>query len=133
MSWNRVNLPYIPVYVLLLTLFYSSLALQYVAFFLFFAFYLTDNKRFKNNSFFWFPFLFFFIAIISWLYNLYYNNTDYYAIIFWFIAYMPNFILVWLIITYSDRINFIKVYNFYKTIVYIQVFLLIYSVIKYEK
>jgi hypothetical protein len=128
----KIHTAYLPIYLLVCSLFVGNFIFQYAALAIFFLFYLTRGVVVKNNIFLFIPLVIFFIAFISYLYNMLTGLADKYAIIFWFFSYAPPFVLMWLILWYRAELDFHRVYGFYKKLVYLQTLLLIVSAVRHK-
>jgi hypothetical protein len=118
---------------LIISLFFSGFIPQYAALIFLFVYFLINPKIFlRYNAFFFLPLLFILIAFISYLYNLFSGHADIYSFVFWLFSYFPPFLLAWLILAFNSHIDFYKTYSFYKKLVYIQSFFLIFTAIKYR-
>lgn len=130
----KLYFSYIPFYLLILSSFQASIIIQYAALAILVFFFLFKNRPvIKKNIFFSFSVLIVCFAFLSYLYNFVAGNADRYTIIFWLFSYLPPFVLIWLTISYSRQVDFYNIYHFYKLLVYLQSFLLIFSTFKYHK
>ncbi len=128
----KIKREHLPIYILIVSVFFNNFIIQYAALAVVLLIFFLDKPKFKNDIFFNLSLLLIFAAFISYFYNLYKGNADAYSIIFWLFSYFPPFVLIWYIIQYRERVNFIDIYTFYKRIVYFQSFLLILSAIKHH-
>ncbi|MFH1004541.1 MAG: hypothetical protein V1781_03470 [Bacteroidota bacterium] len=130
----KIPTSHLPFYLLILSLFQKSFIIQYIVLLLFILFFLFTKKPvIKKNIFFSLPLLIIAIAFISYLYNWCLGNADGYTFFFWLFSYLPPFILIWITIAFSGKVNFFSIYKFYKILVYIQSVLLIFSTIQYDR
>jgi len=119
-----------PIYMLVISVFFNNFIIQYAVLGIFFVFFLIRKPVIKNNVFFALSIALIAVAFISYVYNLYNKNADVYSILFWLFSYLPPIILILILQTYSQVVDFEKIYSFYKRLVYLQSFLLIFSAIK---
>ncbi|MBI3502828.1 MAG: hypothetical protein HY063_13635 [Bacteroidetes bacterium] len=125
---------HIGIYLLILSLFQGSFIIQYSALFIFILIFLfTQQPVIKKNIFLFIPVLLILVAFISYIYNYINESADGYTFLFWIFSYLPPIILMWIIISCAERIDFFNAYKFYKWLVYFQSFLLIISAIQNHK
>lgn len=73
------------------------------------------------------------LAIVSYIYNNYTGLADAYSILFWFVGYLPNFLLIIVTLSLKPRISFQQIYKYYKLLVVFQSILCISAVFQHGK
>ncbi|MGB3947399.1 MAG: hypothetical protein WBM13_05425 [Bacteroidia bacterium] len=129
-----ISLKYLPWYVLISSVFFSSIFIQYAALLFFLVAFFGSNKPvIKINAFFIVVISLLIVSFASYLYNLINQLADVYTILFWLFSYVPPLVLILILQTYSKGVDFIKIYKFYKLWVYLESFLMIFSAIKHGR
>jgi hypothetical protein len=135
MKFSRfISVKYLPWYVLISSVFFAGIFVQYAAFLCFLmGFFFSGKPVIKVNAFFAVVIGLLSVAILSYAYNLIKQSADAYTIIFWLFSYAPPLILILILQTYSKSVEFIKIYKFYKLWVYFESFLMIISAVKHAR